>query len=264
MNQRQEARLAALRRVQGFLDTNAADLGTVSKSTSRTDLDTAVAGLTAFGAQQELADATATSQTKAKDAAREDLRLQHMQPIAMIARKKLGNTPNIQDLALPRKSTSDEALVAKGLAMVSAAGQYTQTFIDQQMPADFIAQLQASIQSVQTAIAARAEAERQLVAATKGVTDQLAITHTDVKVLNALVVKQLKGRTDLLAAWKTTKRVRAKLGVATGSTTVPVPVPAPTPTPTPTQATTPVPAPTTGTVTPATPAALEVPHRGAA
>jgi hypothetical protein len=102
------------------MDTNAADLGTISKSTSRTDLDTAVAGLTQYAAQQELADATATSQTKAKNAAREDLRLNHMQPIAMIARKKLGDTPNIQDLALPRKSTSDEALVAKGFAMVKS------------------------------------------------------------------------------------------------------------------------------------------------
>src|ERR1019366_2309351 len=260
MNQRQEARLAALRRDQGFLDTNAADLGTISKSTSRTDLDTAVALLTQYGAQQDLADAAATSQTKAKNAAREDLRLGHMQPIAMIAGKKLGNTPNIQDLALPRKSTSDEALVAKGFAMVKAASQYTQTFLDQQMPADFIAQLQASIQSVLTALAAGAEAKRQLVAATKGVTDQLAITHTDVKVLNALVVKQLKGRTDLLAAWKNTKRVRAKLGVATGSTTPSAVLPTPTPAPAPT----PVPAPTTAPVTPVAPAALEVPQTHAA
>jgi hypothetical protein len=241
MNQRQRERLAALRRAQGYLDTNAADLGTISKSTSRTDLDTAVALLTQYGAQQELADAAATSQTKAKNAARKDLRLNHMQPIAMIARKKLGTTPNIQDLALPRKSTSDEALVTKGLAMVKAASQYTPTFLEQQLPADFIAQLQVTVQAVLDAIATGAEAKQQLVAATKGVTDQLAITHTDVKVLNALVVKQLRGRTDLLAAWKTTKRVRAKLGVATGSTTLPVIVPTPTP-------------------TPATPAALEVPQ----
>jgi hypothetical protein len=252
------------------MDTNAAELGTISKSTSRTDLDTAVAGLTQYAAQQELADATATSQTKAKNAAREDLRLNHMQPIAMIARKKLGDTPNIQDLALPRKSTSDEALVAKGFAMVKAASQYTQTFIDQQMPADFIAQLQTAIQAVLTALAAAAEAKRQLVAATKGVTDQLAITHTDVKVLNALVIKQLKGRTDLLAAWKNTKRVRAKLGVATGSTTppaiVPTPTPTPTPAPTPVSApiTAPAPTPTTAPVTPAAPAALEVPQTHAA
>src|ERR1039458_9378260 len=259
MNQRQEARLAALRRDQGVLDTKAADLGTISKSTSRTDLDTAVALLTQYGAQQDLADAAATSQTKAKNAAREDLRLGHMQPIAMIAGKKLGNTPNIQDLALPRKSTSDEALVAKGFAMVKAASQYTQTFLDQQMPADFIAQLQAAIQAVLTALATGAEAKRQLVAATKGVTDQLAITHTDVKVLNALVIKQLKGRTDLLAAWKNTKRVRAKLGVATGSTTPPAVTPAPAPAPV--SAPTNIPAPASAPITPAAP---EVPQPVAA
>jgi hypothetical protein len=39
MMKSQLARLDALRRVQKFLDDNAATLGTVSKSTSRTDLD---------------------------------------------------------------------------------------------------------------------------------------------------------------------------------------------------------------------------------
>ena len=268
MNQRQEQRLAALRRTQGFLDMNAAELGTISKSTSRTDLDTAVAALTQYGAQQDLANDAATSQTKAKTAAREDLRLHHMQPVAMIARKKLGNTPNIQDLSFPPKNTSDEALVTKGLAMVKAASQYTQTFLDQQLPADFLAQLQGAVQAVLTAVSTAAEAKRQLVAATKGVTDQLAVTRTDVKVLNALVVKQLKGRTDLLAAWKATKRVRAKLGVPTGSTTpaaVPAPTPAPTvvPAPTAVATSTAVPASTTGSVTPATHAAQEVPRPAA-
>jgi hypothetical protein len=35
-----------------------------------------------------------------------------MQPIAAIARKKLGSTPGMQVLALPHKSTSDVGLIA--------------------------------------------------------------------------------------------------------------------------------------------------------
>ena len=37
MNKSQEARLTTMRRIQTFLDENAAELGTINKSTSRTD-----------------------------------------------------------------------------------------------------------------------------------------------------------------------------------------------------------------------------------
>ena len=92
MTKGQAARLTALHRMQTYLDTNAADLGTLSKSTSRTDLDTAVTGLEQFAAQQARAETAAASFTKAKGALREELRIGHMQPISAIARKKLGST----------------------------------------------------------------------------------------------------------------------------------------------------------------------------
>ena len=67
MNKSQNLRLNALQRVQAFLDANAAALGTVSKSISRTDLGTAVAGLVQFGAQQEAAQAISTSDARQTD-----------------------------------------------------------------------------------------------------------------------------------------------------------------------------------------------------
>jgi hypothetical protein len=114
-------------------------------------------------------------------------------------------------------------------------------FLDQQMPADFIAQLQAAVEAVKQAVIAQGIARGQVVNGTTGVKAQLAVTHTDVKVINALVVKQLKGHANLLGEWASAKRVRAKPGVPAGSTvappivptpvTVPVPVPAPVATP---------------------------------
>jgi hypothetical protein len=259
--------------MQTYLDTNAADLGTISKSTSRTDLDTAVTGLEQFAAQQARAETAAVSFTKAKADARTELRIGHMQPIAAIARKKLGSTPAMQVLALPHKSTSDVGLIAAGTGMAEACAQYQQVFLDQQMPADFIAQLTAAVKAVQDAVNSQAQARLDVNEATKGVKAQLTITHTDVKVINGLVVKQLKGQPGLLGAWTNAKRVYAKPGVATGTTTtpavtpapVPVPVPSPVPTvvPVPTPAPTPVAAPVAtpapGPVSAAAPAALEVP-----
>jgi hypothetical protein len=218
MTKSQLARLDALRRAQDFLDTNAVALGSVSKSTSRTDLDAAVTTLVTDGAAQDQAATEATSRTKMKNIAREELRLHHMQPIAMIARKKLAGAPAMQDLKLPAKNTSDAALVLKGKAMATAAAQYTQLFVDQQLPADFIDQLLAAVQSVLDSVTARVNALAVLHAATTNVKDQLTVTHTDVKVLNALVVKQLKGQTGLLNAWRLAKRVKVKPGTPAGTT----------------------------------------------
>jgi hypothetical protein len=226
MKSRQEARLTALQRIQGFLDANADALGTVNKATSRGALDQAVTALEQAAAKQGEAQTTATSRTKLKDALREELRLQHMQPIAAIATKKLTTTPLIVDLRLPVRRISDAGLIAAGTAMANAAGQYTQTFLDQQLPKEFIAELQASVAALQQAVVARDLEVAQVRQATQGVVDKLTIASTDVHILNALVVKQLKGKTDLLAAWRQTKRVKAKPGVPTGTTRTPAAPPA--------------------------------------
>jgi hypothetical protein len=239
VNKGQKARLTALQRIQMYLNDNAAQLGSVSKSTSRTDLDTAVTGLVQYVAQQSKAETASLSAKSVKDEAREDLRLNHMQPIAAIAKKKLTGTPNIQKLALPHKNTNDIDLVGDGTAMAEAAAQYTQVFLDQQLPADFIAQLQAAVQAVQDAVNAQQSARLRVNDATKSVKAQLAITSTDVKVLNGLVTKQLKGQTGLLGAWKNAKRVHI---VAVANPATPAPAPAPAP------------------ITPVAAAALEVPQ----
>lgn len=267
MNKSQNARLTMLRRIQVFLDANTATLGTINKSTSRTDLDTAVKDLERFAAEQSRADTEATSRTKALRAAREELRLRHMQPIAAIARKKLTNTPAMQNLALPPKGISDGELMAKGRAMATAAAQYAQVFIDQQLPADFVEQIIAAVEAVRLAVDSRANAVLKANQATKGVKAELSLIQSDVKVLNALVVKQLRDRKDrdLLGAWTNAKRVRAKPGVAQGavrppgSTPAPSPAPSPTPAPAPTPTPTPVPVPVPTPVTPA-PAGTQPPR----
>ena len=225
MKKSQRARLDSLSRIQQFLDTNDAALGTINKATSRRDLDAAVAQLRVFAAVQSLKETELTGRTKVKKDARDNLRLLHMQPIAAIARKKFGNTQVIQDLKLPSKSASDTTLLAEGAAMVKAALQYTQVFLDQQMPADFIAELETSVQALADIVAARAVTQGLLTKATIGVRNQLSITFTDVRVLNALVVKALKTQPDLLAMWRQMKRVKA------GAVLLNLPAPGPAPTP---------------------------------
>lgn len=225
MNRGQQARLTSLQRVQVYLDENAASLGAVSRSTSRTDLDTAVTALQGYVAQQAHAEQEAQSRRVEKEQAREDLRINHLQPIAAIARKKLTGTPAMQAFGLPHKNTSDINLIAMGKAMAQAAVQYEQVFVDQQLPADFLAQLTASVQAVQDAVNAQSAAKLRVNDATKSVKSQLSITTTDVKVLHGLVTKQLKDKPGLLGAWKNAKRVHV-VGVVSTAPATDAPAPA--------------------------------------
>jgi len=262
MTNRQKAELDALHRMQVFVHQNGDALGTVMQAPSRTGLDDAVTALETQAGSQSAALVYATSQTTQKFSAREDLRLHHMNPIAAIARISLAGTPQIIDLRTPRKNIDDVRLVAAANGMAQAAALYTQVFIDHKLPADFIAQLEAATAVLQATIATRNKALQQVKAATQTVADQTTTARNVVRVLSALVVKQLKGRTDLLAAWHMAKQINAKPGVPRGKKK-PVPTPTPVPAPTPTLSpvvhvigATPVP-PSTSAAAPAEPT---VPH----
>ena len=75
-------------RVQKFLDEHERVLGTINPSTSRTTLDFAVGTLCQAATDQNAAELEMTARTTLKNAARDDLRLNHWQPVAAIAKKK--------------------------------------------------------------------------------------------------------------------------------------------------------------------------------
>jgi hypothetical protein len=233
MKQSQQARLDALHRIQAFMNDNADALGNVNKSTSRAALDDVLAALEARAEAQSSAETQAAGATTEKNALREDLRLHHMQPIAAIARATLAHTPLIAKLRLPAKTVNDSTLVQRGNSMADVAVQYSDVFIAEQLPADFIAQLRASVEAVRKAAVQRDGFQVNATTATQAVDDEMVRAHNVVSVLNSLVVKQLKGKTDLQAGWRRAKHAKAKPGVPQGSfgglVSPPVPVAATAP-----------------------------------
>jgi len=229
MKKSQQSRLDALYRMKDFMDANNSALGNVNKSVSRGALDTALTQLQAAANAQSALESQAASATEAKNTLREDLRINHMQPIASIGRAALAHTQYITKLRLPGARVTDSELVAAGNAMADVAEQYSAVFIAEQLPADFIAQLRASVQAVRDAAVKRDGFNTLLVQATQSVADDLTSVSNTVKIVNSLVVKALKGQTDLLAGWRQAKHPKAKPGVPQGSTTVPVAVPLPVP-----------------------------------
>ena len=195
MKQSQQARLDALHRIQAFMNDNADALGNVNKSTSRAALDDVLAALEARAEAQSSAETQAAGATTEKNALREDLRLHHMQPIAAIARATLAHTPLIAKLRLSAKTVNDSTLVQRGNSMADVAVQYSDVFIAEQLPADFIAQLRASVEAVRKAAVQRDGFQVNATTATQAVDDEMVRAHNVVSVLNSLVVKQLKGKT---------------------------------------------------------------------
>jgi hypothetical protein len=224
MKHAQQARLEALHLMKAFMEENAAALGSVNKSTSRSSLDDVLASLDARAQEQDAAEVQAASLTRHKNVLREDLRLHHMQPVAAIARATLAHVPTIGSLRLPSDKVTDGTLINKGYSMVKVAAQYSDVFIGEQLPADFLAQLTASVDEVRKAVNQRGNFQVQVTSATEAVDNELARAHNVVKILNSLVIKQLKDRPDLLAGWRRAKHPKAKPGVPRGTTASAAPV----------------------------------------
>lgn len=219
MHKVQQGRLDALHRIRSFMDANADAVGTVNQSSSRAALDDVLTRLEARASAQYGATVQATGGTQQKNELREDLRRHHMQPIAAIASATLAHTPFIAKLRLPNRKVNDSTLVAAGNAMADVAAQYANVFIEEQLPADFIEQLRASVEAVRQAAVARDAFQRNVTEATQAVDDELVRAKSVVKVLDSLVTRQIRDRTDLLAGWRRAKHAKAKGGVPQGTTT---------------------------------------------
>jgi hypothetical protein len=217
VKQHQQSRRGALSTVQRFLTDHADALGTVPQSKAKGQLDEVLQSLDQHGAEQQRALAEVTSRTQEKSDRREALRLHHMQPIATIARAKLAATPAITDLRLPVARADDSTLVDAARAMADAAAPYAPVFEAEMLPNTFLDDLRTAASAVRQAVSDRGASRGRLRAATKGVEDQLTRGYNVLRILNALVVKQLAGQSDLLAAWQQAKHPRAKSGVPRGT-----------------------------------------------
>ena len=87
MNSPQERIYNTGRRIQAFLIANDAVLGTINKSGMRADLEAIVTALGDSGGQQAAGRVNAIGETAKQRALRLALRLNHMQPIASVARR---------------------------------------------------------------------------------------------------------------------------------------------------------------------------------
>ena len=224
------------RRVQGFLDANAAIVGLAVPPSVRAELDDSVGQLTTYSVEQETTDGSAQSHTAIQEEYRKDLFVRFVRPIARITKRVLVSISADQRNALVM--TADEtrlpSVVTKVTALADAAEQYQQVFVSNGMPSDFIAQLRAAIVQLTTSIDTR---DRHL-GRRSGATAALAAADRNFKQLlaqiDSVLLPVLRGNPSLLAEWTAVKHIpRVPVTpLPTGSLTVPDTSSAVTPVPT--------------------------------
>jgi len=212
MHFRQRSVLAVGKRVQSFLDGNAAVLGRMTRAAERVELDAAVRGIEECAAAQGELSVQITSRTKLKHVLRKELLDEHIAPIVMIARKCTAAVPSFSTVRMPKRRTPDSMLVTEALALATMAAKHKQTFLRQRLPRHFLDECRDAAKSLQRELRQRDLSVQTRVQATAAIDVHVSAVREAVPVLHALVVKAIPHRSDLLAAWKAAKAYGRKPG----------------------------------------------------
>jgi hypothetical protein len=221
MRQHQQRRLDAFRRAQDFMDANASRLGALATSEGRRQLDAAVTALGDLGTEQGSADRRMAGQSSRERALTNELRNQHMQPIATFARARLRGVPDIAALTRSAPRLKGAHLVRSARAMATAAAPHTTALVSAGFPADTLAQLGTSADALQSALLDRANTKVGRVGATKGIEQQVIAGREALAMLHAVISRQFANDPTFLAAWNAARRVNHKPGAVRSGSAVP-------------------------------------------
>jgi hypothetical protein len=229
VKQRQGSTLAALQRVQEFLDGNGTTFASVNKSSARRALDDTVGQTDTHVADQGGGALAARGERARQRQLRQALRKYHMRPIAMAALLKLRDVPEVVALTMPTSNMSRANLAQAATAMAEAAKAHEAVLIEAGLPDDFIAQLIAATAAFAASLTTVTAGLRRRVGATSGLGGQDRRGRYVIRILDAAVLPIIGTDDKLLAQWRTASRIPAKPGPVGGSGAPPVPKPTPTP-----------------------------------
>ena len=207
MDARQIRKFGTLRGARSYLDANPDVAAPVNASGTRKTLDDAIDRLTSAEVSQDAARNQLKGQTAQIDGLRNDLRSNHMRPIADVAKANFASQPNFIAFKLPDIQIKTERLLTAAREMSAAAAPHTATFVDAGLPADFIAQLDAATAALAKAFDDRRLARSARVGATSDIAATLRQGRHAVRVIDAIMSRTLKGDAKALGTWKNVIRV---------------------------------------------------------
>lgn len=204
----QKQQIESYQRVQDFLKIHAPP-ESPGYLVQKKKFDDIVATLTDHSSGQVEGRRLRHAEVSRQAALRKALREQHLRPIAQIARAELADAPGIEKaLRMPAHNLNPLRLIAEAHAMRSAATPYEAQFIEAGRPADFLAQLDAATEAVRQSILGKARNLGQQVGAGAGLAKEIKRGRRAVDVLDTIVRAAFRQDSNVLAEWRSAKRIR--------------------------------------------------------
>ena len=200
--------LAALDRVQTFLDENRSALGTAVAPAVHEHVAATRAQLVAsLTAQDGLARAVEEA-VVGKKALRERLVREHLRPIAAVAVARLPEVGELNALRVAARPTALGALLTASGGVAESAGRHEAALVAAGRPSDFIAQLVGAADALRVAQNAQTQVIGRRVEASKALRNQARSARRTLRMVDTLVRVAISGDDPLLARWKHLRRVR--------------------------------------------------------
>ncbi|MEO7085107.1 MAG: hypothetical protein ABI442_20765 [Gemmatimonadaceae bacterium] len=204
--------LAALKRVQTFIDKHAAALDNLAACGTRHELDAAVTALEQHSVGQAAAERMGLAATVTIRVARNKLRLNHMAPIANLAAAHLRDVPELGALKMPDGKIPSLQLVAVAGAMGKAAAPYAKTFIDAGLRTDFLDRLDRAANALVGTIDNRDALIGAGTGATRGLKEAASIGRKQLSAISSMIVPLISDAPALYAEWRAMKRIGSRRG----------------------------------------------------
>lgn len=199
--------LDSLKTVKSFLELNAEKLSGVINSGIRSELLQMISELEAYREQQTIGAAEAKNASKVAQALRYTLIHDHMMVVSRIGRAKLPNTPEFENLKMPRGNPSSTRLTEAAYEMANSALKNAGVFVAAGLPEDFIARLKAAADAVAEEHLQRSLARAKRTVATRALRSKLSSARRLVHVLDAMVKTTIRSDPTLLPGWNQVKHV---------------------------------------------------------
>jgi hypothetical protein len=201
MNDRENRRHQMFLRVRDFGLEHAADFAPTSFTTQLfTNLGSYIAELEGHDASHSSSTGKSRQGTTTRGQARQTLR-ESLEAISRTARAMSGNVPGLDDKFRVPRGENDQALLTAARAFAADAAPFSTQFIAHEFPADFLAELNADIADLESAIGGQASGRGQGVAANAAIDDMIDKGVATVRQLDAIMKNKYSNNPAVLAQW---------------------------------------------------------------
>jgi hypothetical protein len=202
----------ALVNIQHFLDANSAVLGPVNTSGAKQDLDGAAAALSGNAVSQGEHTTAATGETRKERSIRVSIRRQYLRPIAQVAATRSPDVPQLGTLRLPSVKLRGASFVDAANAVANNAEPYAAVLVAAGLKLDFLAELRGKLQEIETSRGERVDHVRVRKSSTIALAAAAKNGRKAIKALDGVIEQHIPDNAQLLAEWKSVKRVAKKPG----------------------------------------------------